>query len=114
MIEDDESVGKTTCRLLERLGCDTLWLSNGEDGLREVRERPVDLVLVDFGLPGRNGVSIAESMRALKPDIPIVLFSGWPVELDQTMLRRAGIHKALGKPVTKEELEQLLADLLHR
>ncbi|MFQ5872192.1 MAG: response regulator [Dehalococcoidia bacterium] len=114
VIEDDEKVGKTTCRVLEYLGCDALWTSNGEDGLREVERKAIDLVLVDFGLPGRNGISTAGSIHEIRPAVPIVLVTGWLGAVDQAALEQSGIAKALTKPVTKSELAALLDEFVHR
>jgi len=49
---------------------------SGEAGLRIAATHPIDLVVTDYEMPGMNGEGVATALKALKPDLPILLFSG--------------------------------------
>jgi len=61
--------------LLEEAGCKVLIATNGTDALQLFASHPVDLVLLDYHMPGRNGDVVAEHMKAGQPDVPIALLS---------------------------------------
>ena len=61
--------------LLEEAGCKVLVATNGADALQLFASHPVDLVLLDYHLPGMNGDVVAEHMKAGEPDVPIALLS---------------------------------------
>jgi CheY-like chemotaxis protein len=61
--------------LLEEAGCKVLVATNGADALQLFASHPVDLVLLDYHLPGMNGDVVAEHMKAGRPDVPVALLS---------------------------------------
>jgi two-component system autoinducer 1 sensor kinase/phosphatase LuxN len=61
--------------LLEETGCKVLVATNGADALQLFASHPVDLVLLDYHLPGMNGDVVAEHMKAGRPDVPVALLS---------------------------------------
>ena len=61
--------------LLEKARCKVLVASSGADALQLFASHPVDLVLLDYHVPGINGGVVAEHMKALQPDVPLALLS---------------------------------------
>ena len=61
--------------LLEEAGYKVLVATGGADALQLFASRPVDLVLLDYHMPGINGDVVAERMKAGEPDVPIALLS---------------------------------------
>jgi CheY-like chemotaxis protein len=61
--------------LLEEAGCKVLVASRGRDAMRLFASHPVDLVLLDYHMPGMNGDVVAEHMKSSQPDVPIALLS---------------------------------------
>jgi CheY-like chemotaxis protein len=63
---------------LETLGCRILQARDGAEGLRMVQsDTPFDLLVTDVGLPGLNGRQLADAARAHRPDLPILLITGY-------------------------------------
>ena len=62
--------------LLTSAGYLVLTAKSGEVGLELFKKYPVELVVADHFLSGKTGTEIAKEMRALKPDVPILIFSG--------------------------------------
>ena len=61
--------------LLEDAGCNVLVATGGADALQLFASHPVDLVLLDYHMPGMNGDVVAEHMKAGQPDVLIALLS---------------------------------------
>jgi len=107
---DDEKVGLHVRKLLlERSGYKVITAMDGHSGLRLFQQHPVEAVVLDFAMPGMHGGEVAARMRALKPDVPIVLLSayvGLPSEI--TALVDIYMTKGEGAPALLEKLDRLL------
>jgi len=109
-IDDDEDSLKVRELLLKNMGYDTLLAPDGDRGLALFTQRAVDIVIVDYAMPGLNGAEVARAIRAMRPEVPIVMLSGQPVKPD-------GVDSEVDSFVTKgrdtgdllEELEHLLS-----
>jgi CheY-like chemotaxis protein len=75
-IEDNEKYLALRKAVLERDGFDVLAATTGEQALEILHEAPVCLTISDHMLRGMTGVQLAKRMKALKPDVPIVIHSG--------------------------------------
>jgi PAS domain S-box-containing protein len=78
VVDDDKAVLTTTLLLLEALGFNPIGAVSGGDALRLLTGGvDVDVVLTDFAMPGMTGVELAEAVRAVHPDLPVVLVTGY-------------------------------------
>jgi CheY-like chemotaxis protein len=75
-IDDYVTAGVVRKTMLEMQGYRVVMAESGEQGLDIVREQHVDLVISDHYLQGKTGAQIARDMKALRPELPIVLLSG--------------------------------------
>jgi len=75
-VEDNESYLRVRKAVLEREGYSVLTASTGAEALRLFREAAVSLVLSDHMLRGTTGVALARQLKAIKPHVPFVLYSG--------------------------------------
>jgi CheY-like chemotaxis protein len=75
-IDDYVSAGVIRKTMLEMQGYRVMVVESGEEGLEIVRNQHVDLVISDHYLQGKTGAQIARDMKALRPELPIVLLSG--------------------------------------
>lgn len=74
---DDFPVGLEMYRsMFERIGYRVLTASSGEVGLQIAASERIDLVVTDYEMPGMNGEAVAIALKALKSDLPVILFSG--------------------------------------
>jgi DNA-binding response OmpR family regulator len=75
---DDRATSLEVRRLLlEREGYEVLTASDGTAGLELFADRPVDLVVLDYHMPEPNGAVVAQRMRALKPQVPVIMLSAY-------------------------------------
>lgn len=61
---------------MEAFGFRVLTATSGEAGLRLAALHSVDLVITDYEMPGMNGETVAAAVKALKPAVPVIIFSG--------------------------------------
>jgi CheY-like chemotaxis protein len=100
--------------MLERLGFRVTAHTSPIEALEEFRSRPLqfDAVVTDIAMDGMSGIDLAREMLAIRPDVPIVLTSGYlqPEALDAA--RALGIKDVVLKPNTVHELGTLLSRIL--
>lgn len=85
---DDDSANLVVRReLLERAGYRVLTAQSGTEALDTFRSEAVDVVLLDYWLPGTNGIKVAIEFKSLKPHVPIIMLSGSDTVLDETVGR---------------------------
>ena len=74
---DDFQPGLALYRsMFEGLGFKVLTATSGKQGLKLAAENAVDVVVTDYEMPGMNGEALAMAIKAIKPRVPVVLFSG--------------------------------------
>jgi DNA-binding NtrC family response regulator len=74
---DDFQLGLALYRsMFEGLGFKVLTATSAKQGLKLAAENAVDVVVTDYEMPGMNGEALAVAVKAIKPRVPVVLFSG--------------------------------------
>jgi CheY-like chemotaxis protein len=113
-VDDDEPMLLMVDRWLTRRGYRVSAYANPEAALAAVREAPmdVDIVVTDFHMPGMSGLALAEALNALRPDLPIVLSSGYVTDELLRNARRCGVREVIYKEDTIDQLGPLLQRLL--
>jgi CheY-like chemotaxis protein len=107
---DDELVGLQVRKiLLERAGYRVLTASDGPSGLAIFSAEPVEVVVLDYSMPGMHGGEVAVRMRQAKPQVPILLLSAYMgLSAEVTSLVDLYMTKGEGAPVLLEKLGSLL------
>ncbi len=75
-VDDDPSLLKLTKMALELAGYRVLTAENGEEALRKFAAKSLDAVVLDYEMPGMNGVEVASAMKRLNAKVPKILFTG--------------------------------------
>jgi len=84
VLEDDDDVRRSVCSVLKRLGYLVLEASDGAQavGIVEQHAGTIDLLLSDVVLPGPDGPEVASELMKVRPDMKVVMMSGYPDDLD--------------------------------
>lgn len=114
LIEDEAPLRLTLARRLEADGYRVDQASDGEDGLHRAREFPLDLAIVDLGLPKRNGLSIVQQLRADGHTLPVLILTARGSWQDRVTGLEAGADDYLVKPFEYPELAARIKALLRR
>ena len=108
-VDDEPLILHTRQKILEAAGYDVLSASNGEEALGFFAAVLVDLVLLDYAMPGLDGGRVAREMKASRPLVPIILVTGLPFE-DKTLPCVDWIYKKGDDPgFLLAKIRQLLA-----
>ena len=114
LIEDDAPLRLTLALRLEADGYRVDQAADGEDGLFQAREYPVDLAIVDLGLPKLNGLTVVQRLRADGKTMPILILTARGSWQDKVVGLEAGADDYLVKPFEYPELAARVKALLRR
>jgi PAS domain S-box-containing protein len=110
VVEDEPMVAAFMRELLEGWGLEVVAPPDALAALRWFDDpaQQVDLLITDLTMPHLNGLDLAHHVSVLRPQLPVLLYSGDADAVDADALRRAGIAAVLGKPVDPQPLAALL------
>jgi DNA-binding response OmpR family regulator len=113
LVEDEPSVGELVRGYLSRDGYRVIWVRSGEDALVEIERHPVRLVLLDIGLPGKDGFDVCRDLRA-HSDVPILMLTARDEEPDRIVGLEVGADDYITKPFSPRELVARMKAVLRR
>ena len=114
LVDDEATFRRFTARSLRRLGMEVLEANSGYDALdREAQsERPVDLVVTDVFMPGLGGQELTSRLLERRPDLPVILISGYHEGHRQLPTAWRDRVRYLSKPFSLETLSETIRELL--
>ncbi len=114
LVEDDEVLRNQLKSQLEQRGFPVDACADGEEGLFLGREYPMDLAIIDLGLPGLSGIELIQRLRKLDRSFPILILTARDSWQDKVEGLEAGADDYLTKPFHIEELAARVNALLRR
>jgi GAF domain-containing protein/ActR/RegA family two-component response regulator len=99
VVDDEESVGDMLADVLRSAGHNVVVARNAYEGLKHVQSEALDLVFTDLSMPGMTGWELARAVRTTAPGLPVVLVSGFAVEVSAEELEASGVCMVLAKPI---------------
>ncbi|MBK5206055.1 MAG: response regulator transcription factor [Polaromonas sp.] len=114
LIEDDAVLRLGLKRQLEADGYRVDMAADGEDGLFQAREYPLDIAIVDLGLPKVNGLTVVQTLRAEGRTLPILILTARGSWQDKVRGLETGADDYLVKPFEYPELAARVKALLRR
>ena len=114
VVDDDAVSGFVIEKLIASLGYTVTRLTRPEEALAHFTAAPgnYDLVSSDLAMPGMNGEELIEHLAQIRPDLPIIVVSGYVETARQRIFDRGLARAVLRKPVSREELGRTLAEHL--
>jgi len=114
VVDDEQMVADYLKGFLERFGYRITVCDDGNSALAMFERDPgaFDLVITDQTMPGRTGFDMARTMLALRPELPIILCSGYSSALSPERVATAGIRKFMMKPVSLHDLAPAIRSVL--
>jgi len=113
IVDDEPSVGDALRLVLESKGYDVVLATNGLDGIDQARKRTFGFGLVDLFLTDISGFDVITDLRALQPQIPLLLITAHGSPQVFAEAKRLGAVGALAKPFSHAELLQVIESHLH-
>lgn len=97
-IDDNTSALNIRQMLLQAKGFVVRTATDGRNGLAIADDEPVDAVILDYHMPGMNGEEVAKRLRARHPDIPILLLTGFPGLVPESLISMVDSFIEKGRP----------------
>lgn len=114
LVDDEKQVAHVEKQMLNRLGYRVTMHTSSLEALECFRENPgaFDLLLTDGTMPGLTGDRLAQEVLAIRPDIPILLCTGFSETIDRQKAKHLGIKGFLMKPVVKSDMARMVRQIL--
>jgi two-component system response regulator QseB len=114
LVEDDRLIGRGVQESLRDEGYAIDWVRTGPEALEQAASGVHDLVILDLGLPGLDGIEVLKRVRARKVDVPILILSARDAPSARVTGLDAGADDYLVKPFDLNELSARIRALLRR
>ncbi|MBI4793074.1 MAG: response regulator, partial [Deltaproteobacteria bacterium] len=116
VVDDEQGITETMARRLTQLGYQVTTRTSSVEALELFRHKPdaFDLVLTDQTMPNMTGDQLAVELLTIRPDIPIIMCTGYSSVMDPDKARDLGIKAFLLKPVIKYEMAKAIRAVLDR
>ena len=114
VVEDDEKIGESLEHALKLAGHQVVRARNGEDAFFLATTQRFDVMILDLGLPGRDGITVLNALRGLNKDMGILVLSARCSVDDRVSALRSGADDYLTKPFSMAELDARLEALVRR
>jgi DNA-binding response OmpR family regulator len=110
LVDDEQDAGQTAAEMLRTSGYEVDVALNGPAGLKMVEDKRYALAIIDYQMPGMNGVELFRRIRQLWPDMLGIFLTGYTTIDVVYPAIEAGILRVLPKPVDFKELLSVIAE----
>ncbi len=114
LVEDDEMIGEAACELLRAEHYAVDWVRDGSHADNVLRAERFDLVLLDLGLPGMDGIELLRRLRSRKSTVPVLVATARDAVAERIAGLDAGADDYVVKPFAPDELLARIRALLRR
>ncbi len=114
VVDDEEDIAEIARLQLNHLGHRVTVTTDPDEAFRLFSQDPdqFDLVVTDLMMPEISGTELAEKIRAIRKDVPIIIFTGWNQMVTPKKVEQLGLSAVLTKPMTRDEMAQVIRKIL--
>ncbi len=112
-MDDESRVREVITAFLRAEGHTVTTATSGREGIEQFRAQPFDLVVTDRAMPEMSGDQMASLIKQLRPDVPVVLLTGFGALIEVTGSQPKDVDVVLSKPITLNALRTTIESLLH-
>jgi len=114
LVDDEANVRTVFSDVLKRAGYRVKAVENGHKAVKEVEEKTYNLALVDLRMPKMDGIEVLENIKKKKPEIPVIIYTGYGSVTTAVEAMRKGASDYLNKPFSPEELKLAIKKVLEQ
>ena len=116
LVDDEATITRITSQMLERLGYMVTSLTGSMEALEVFKENPdvFDLVVTDMTMPNMTGDQLARELILIRPDIPVIICTGFSERVNKEKAKALGIKGFLMKPTVRSELADMVRKVLDK
>ncbi|NQT69314.1 MAG: response regulator [Desulfobacteraceae bacterium] len=109
-IDDEEPLTDMGKRMLESLGYDVVATTSSIEALELFKAQAdrFDLVITDLTMPHMTGENLAKELMQIRPDVPVILCTGFSARIDEKKAMAMGIRAFISKPILKHEIAEII------
>ncbi|MBU0462900.1 MAG: response regulator, partial [Proteobacteria bacterium] len=114
LVDDEEAILTMERRLLERLGYQVASRSSSLEALEAFRADldKFDLIITDMAMPNMSGDKLSAELIKIRPDIPVLLCTGFSEAMSEEKAESIGIKGFLLKPIVMKDLDQKIREVM--
>jgi two-component system cell cycle sensor histidine kinase/response regulator CckA len=115
-VDDEVQIVKLNRNILEGLGYTVTATTSSLEALKKFRADPqsFDIVITDMTMPDMTGDRLAKEIKNIRPDIPVIICTGYSEKMSEKEAKEHGINKYLMKPIIKASLAKTLREVLDK
>ena len=110
VVDDDPEVSEVLELMIKKFGHEVTVINSGKEAVSAFQDGQYDMVVTDLGMPDISGREVARAVKKERPDTPVLLITGWGVQLELDEMPE--IDNLIAKPFTKKVLSARIAELL--
>jgi len=115
LVVDDEPAQRTVLAgFLRKRAMEVVPAAGADEAVQIASSRMIDLVLTDLNMPGRDGLALIDSLRAINPELPVIVMTAFGTVASAVDAMKRGAADFLTKPINLDELEVLVTRTLER
>ena len=114
LVDDEVDITSMAKELLDDLGYNTITKTNSTEALREFKKKQdlIDVVIADYSMPNLTGLELSKELIRIRPDLPIILTTGFNESVTKENYRKFGIREFVPKPFKVSHLDHAIRRVL--
>ncbi len=114
LVDDEANVRTVFSDVLKRAGYRVKLVEDGHEAIKELEQKTYNLALVDLRMPKMGGIQVLESLKKIKPELPVIIYTGYGSVTTAVEAMRKGASNYLSKPFSPEELKLAIKKALEQ
>ena len=112
LVDDDAEVSEVLELMLGQIGNEVTVVTQGQEAIDMFERDGYDLVITDLGMPDVSGWEVVKAVKQRSPETPVVIITGWGVQIDGEEISGSGVDGIIPKPFSKKTVSDEIARLL--
>ncbi len=104
IVDDEQEFAKTLAERMQTRGLQAEAVFSGDEAVRVVKSKPLDVVVLDLAMPGMDGIETLKKMLAINPDLQVIMLTGQATVGKGVEAVKEGAFEFLEKPIRMEAL----------
>jgi CheY-like chemotaxis protein len=112
IIDDEPAIRDLLCDLIQSKGHQAMAVDNSLKGLEIFKKGKFGIVFTDLSMPEMSGWEVVEQLKALEPEVVIVMLTGWGTQVDNEKLKAHAVDLLMAKPFEVKKFFEILSQTL--
>jgi CheY-like chemotaxis protein len=108
VVDDNENIREMLEDFLNFEGHKPVLAKDGKEALEIFCEQDFDMMITDLGMPGMSGWELSKHIKQRKPEIPVVIITGWGAQLEAENLKENKVESILTKPFNLDQIKKMI------